>query len=136
MKLSEENISSLIEQATNSIDPTELFMRATENVDIEAMRDADPPISNADFATSYACAGYYLGMRDALENIELTEETEPNTVEIKLTPTKLEQLRVIQKYDRGLFESERDIEEIARELFYDAVRAKYNLYREKYGEEI
>lgn len=53
------------------------------------------------------------------------------TVEIKLTPTKAEQLRAIQKY-----ESERALEEIATELLSDAVRAKYNLYREKYGEEI
>ena len=58
------------------------------------------------------------------------------TVEIKLTPTKVEQLRVIQKYDRAVFEDKRELEDIARELFYDAVRAKYNLYREKYGEEI
>lgn len=58
------------------------------------------------------------------------------TVEVKLTPTKVEQLREIQKYDRALFESERPIEDIARELLYDAIRVKYNRYREKYGEEI
>lgn len=136
MRVPQESIESLVSEALNSIDPLEMFDRATKNVDLEAMQNAEPPISNIDFATTYAVAGYALGVRDALENIELTEETEPNTVEIKLTPTKLEQLRVIRKYDRGLFESERDIEEIARELFYDAVRAKYNFYREKYGEEI
>lgn len=53
------------------------------------------------------------------------------TVEIKLTPTKVEQLREIQKHDRALFESERPIEDIARELLYDAIRAKYNYYREE-----
>ena len=57
------------------------------------------------------------------------------TVEIKLTPTKVEQLQLIQKYDRAVFEGERDIEEIARELLYDSIRVKYNYYIEKYGEE-
>ena len=48
------------------------------------------------------------------------------TVEIKLTPTKVEQLREIQKYNRAVFEEERPLEDIARELLYDAIRVKYN----------
>ena len=55
---------------------------------------------------------------------------------IKLTPTKVEQLELIRKYDRGFNEPERDIEEIAQALLYDAIRAKYNYYREKHGEEL
>ena len=58
------------------------------------------------------------------------------TVEIKLTPTKVEQLRLIQKYDRAVCEDKRELEDIARELLYDAIRVKHNYYIEKYGEEI
>ena len=57
------------------------------------------------------------------------------TIEVKLTPTKVEQLKLIQKYDRALFEDKRELDEIVRELLYDAIRTKYNRYREKYGEE-
>lgn len=56
------------------------------------------------------------------------------TLEIKLTPTKEEQLRVIRKYNRAVFEDERPLEDIATELLYDAIRARYNRYKEKYRE--
>jgi len=58
------------------------------------------------------------------------------TVEIKLTPTKVEQLREIQKHNRAVFEEERPLEDIARELLYDAIGIEYNRYREAYYEEI
>lgn len=46
------------------------------------------------------------------------------TVQINLTPSKLEQLRAIQSYSRNA--DERNIEELATELLSDAIRAKYN----------
>ena len=64
------------------------------------------------------------------------EREQTMTIEIKLTPTKEEQLRVIQKYNRAVFEEERPLEDIATELLYDSIRARYNRYKEKYGEEI
>lgn len=54
------------------------------------------------------------------------------TIEVKLTPTKQEQLAYIQKYDHALFEGERPLEEIATELLYDSIRAKYNYLKEKH----
>lgn len=57
-------------------------------------------------------------------------------ITIKLIPAKAEQLEYIRKYDRAPFEEPRPIEEIARELLYDGIRAKYNLYRERHGEEL
>lgn len=46
------------------------------------------------------------------------------TVQINLTPSKLEQLRAIQSYSRNA--DERNIEELATELLSDAIRVKYN----------
>lgn len=74
-------------------------------------------------------AGYAEGLSKAPEGITA------DSVRVRLTPTKVEQLKLIQKYDKPLFEAERPIEDIARDLLYDAIRAKYNLYIERYGEE-
>lgn len=64
----------------------------------------------------------------------MTTDNINKTIEIKLIPTKREQLEAIRDYQRqsySLNSEEQSLEEVARQLLYDAIRAKYNAIKDK-----
>ena len=64
----------------------------------------------------------------------MTTDNTNRSIEIRLTPTKLEQLEAIRDYQRqsySLNSEEQSLEEVARQLLYDVIRAKYNAIKER-----
>ena len=71
---------------------------------------------------------------DNKERITMTTDNTNRSIEIRLTPTKLEQLEAIRDYQRQSYSinsEEQSLEEVARQLLYDVIRAKYNSIKER-----
>ena len=74
MRVPEDQIKGLVEQARKSVNLMELFDECNlHHVDLDAMNAADE-LTFQEVAISYALAGYIIGIEYALRNIELREK--------------------------------------------------------------
>ena len=123
-----DNINKTIDSVIENTSPVIMLGRVENKIDPHRNRLAEKQISDRKTLAEYVLAGYEEGLRDALESIS------SETMEIRLTPTKREQLEAIRDYQRQSYSinsEEQSLEEVARQLLYDVIRAKYNAIKER-----
>ena len=72
MTLNAEDIEKLMSEAMNVISPENMYSKALEYIDMEAMAKAEN-LTMEELSVNMAVGGFRAGMKFALENIDITK---------------------------------------------------------------
>lgn len=76
--MNEETIQRLVDEAVIGLGAQKIYSLALPNVDVEAMKEAEP-ITRDEWAATLATAGFMAGIRFTLENLTQTDEDPAGT---------------------------------------------------------